>query len=98
MPRLREHVSIVAKQWVIVCEQSLTFMLFLKRFMQPVPEVYRASYQGYGGGMFNETKSDLGDSSRNEVNKFVGPIRRPDRSFKPREFERKIYLYIFIFL
>ena len=63
--------------------------------MQPVPEVYRASYQGYGGSMFNATltKSDLGDSSQNEVNKFVGPIRKPDRSFKPREFERKIYLY-----
>ena len=85
MPRLREHVSIVAKQWVIVCEQSLTFMLSLKRFMQPVPDVNRASHQGYGGGMFNATltKSDFSNSSQNEVNKFVGPIL----SFKAREFE-----------
>ena len=35
-------------------------------------------------------------SSRSEVNKFVEPSR-PDGA-KPREFERKIYLYIYIYI
>ena len=46
--------------------------------------------RGFASHVFLVIKNN---SSRSEVNKFVGPS-----GAKPREFERKIYLYIYVYI